>query len=203
MPACCCMWFRYTMCVMGWEERLDGCEGFDWDAGNADKIWARHRVTPGECEEVFSSEPLVVGNDEVHSGHEERYYALGKTASGRLLFLAFTVRGHLIRVISARDMKSKGTENIPAMKKLPEFRSESQEREFWATHDSTGYLDWRKASKVVLPKLRPSSQVISLRLPKPMLERLKQLANKRDVPYQSLLKIFLAERIDAELHARR
>jgi len=89
------------------------------------------------------------------------------------------------------------------MKKAwPKFKSEEQEREFWARHDSTEFVDWRKGKRVALPNLKPSSQTISLRLPKPMLERLKLLANKRDVPYQSLLKMFLAERLKAELEAR-
>lgn len=86
-------------------------------------------------------------------------------------------------------------------KPIPRFKSEDAEREFWATHDSTDYVDWRKAKRVTLPNLRPSSQTISLRLPKPMLDRLKLLANKRDVPYQSLLKMFVAERLKAELES--
>ena len=88
-------------------------------------------------------------------------------------------------------------------KKIPKFKSEDAEREFWATHDSTEYVDWKKAKRVVFPKLKPSLTTISLRLPKPMLDELKSLANKRDVPYQSLLKIFLAERIRQEFSARK
>jgi predicted DNA binding CopG/RHH family protein len=87
------------------------------------------------------------------------------------------------------------------MKKLPKFKNEDEEREFWASHDSTEYVDWEKASPVVMPKLKPSLKTISLRLPEAMLEELKLLANKRDVPYQSLLKIFLAERISKEFHS--
>jgi predicted DNA binding CopG/RHH family protein len=87
------------------------------------------------------------------------------------------------------------------MKKLPKFKSEDEEREFWASHDSTEYVDWEKASPVVMSKLKPSLKTISLRLPETMLEELKLLANKRDVPYQSLLKIFLAERISKEFHS--
>ncbi len=83
-------------------------------------------------------------------------------------------------------------------KALPKFKSEDAEREFWAQHDSTEFIDWRKGKRLILPRLKPSSQTISLRLPKPMLERLKLLANKRDVPYQSLLKVFVAERLAAE-----
>jgi len=86
------------------------------------------------------------------------------------------------------------------IKKIPKFRNEDQERDFWSKHDSTDYIDWDKAKKVVLPNLKPSVRTISIRLPEMMLEELKLLANKRDVPYQSLLKVFLAERIDAELH---
>ncbi|MBA7710420.1 hypothetical protein ES703_119362 [subsurface metagenome] len=84
-------------------------------------------------------------------------------------------------------------------KKIPRFKNEDEEREFWSRHDSTDYIDWDKAKKAVLPNLKPSVKTISIRLPEMMLEELKLLANKRDVPYQSLLKIFLAERIEAEL----
>ncbi len=86
-------------------------------------------------------------------------------------------------------------------KALPKFKSEDSEREFWAQHDSVDFIDWRKAKRVTFPNLRPSSQTISLRLPKPMLDRLKLLANKRDVPYQSLLKMFVAERLKAEFES--
>jgi len=84
-------------------------------------------------------------------------------------------------------------------KKIPKFSSEDEEREFWATADSTNYIDWKKGRRMLFPKLRPSLKTISLRLPEIMLEELKLLANKRDVPYQSLLKIFLSERLEQEL----
>jgi len=87
-------------------------------------------------------------------------------------------------------------------KKMPEFRNEDEEREFWATHDSTEYVDWKKAKRIVLPRLRPSLKTISLRLPETMLEELKLLAHKKDVPYQSLMKMFLSEKINEELQAR-
>jgi len=83
-------------------------------------------------------------------------------------------------------------------KALPKFRTEDAEREFWASHDSTEYIDWRRGKRVTPANLKPSSQTISIRLPKPMLDRLKLLANKRDVPYQSLLKMFGVERLKAE-----
>ncbi len=76
--------------------------------------------------------------------------------------------------------------------------SEDEEREFWSKHDSTDFIDWNSAEKVTLSNLKPSTKKISLRLPEIMLEELKVLANKRDVPYQSLMKIFLAERISKE-----
>ena len=84
-------------------------------------------------------------------------------------------------------------------KRIPKCKNEDEEREFWSTHYSTEYVDWRKAEKAVFSNLKPSVKKISLRLPESMLEELKLLANKRDVPYQSLLKIFLAERIEKEL----
>jgi predicted DNA binding CopG/RHH family protein len=84
------------------------------------------------------------------------------------------------------------------MKKIPKFKTEDEERKFWAKQDSTEYIDWSKARPAVFPNLKPSTQTISLRLPQAMLEELKLLANKRDVPYQSLLKVFLSERIESE-----
>ncbi len=79
-------------------------EGFDWDKGNIEKNWERHRVTHIECEEVFFNRPLVVREDKLHSMAESRYYVLGKTDDERLLFVVFTIRENKIRVISARDM---------------------------------------------------------------------------------------------------
>jgi predicted DNA binding CopG/RHH family protein len=86
-------------------------------------------------------------------------------------------------------------------KRIPKFKNETEERGFWQTHDSTNYVGWAEAEYVALPKLKPSTKTISLRLPESMVEDLKILANKRDVPYQSLLKVFLAERLQSELHA--
>lgn len=86
-------------------------------------------------------------------------------------------------------------------KQIPEFENEAAERDFWAAHDSTDYIDWDSSERAVFSNLKPSVRKISLRLPESMLEELKLLANKKDVPYQSLLKIFLAERIEKELAA--
>ena len=85
-------------------------------------------------------------------------------------------------------------------KRIPKFRNEDDEREFWASHDSTNYIDWAKAKDVVMPNLKPTLKTISIRLPEIMIEELKLLANKKDVPYQSLMKIFIAERVAQELH---
>jgi len=87
------------------------------------------------------------------------------------------------------------------LKKIPKFKSEDEEREFWATHDSVDYVDWSRGRWMILPNLKPSLTTISLRMPNHLLNELKVLANRRDVPYQSLLKIFLAERIQQELNA--
>jgi uncharacterized DUF497 family protein len=95
---------------VGERDPLASCIGFDWDDGNTQKNWERHRVTPEEAEDLFFNEPLVVRRDAGHSQRERRYYALGRTGSGRRLFAAFTVRGKLIRVISVRDMNSREQE---------------------------------------------------------------------------------------------
>jgi predicted DNA binding CopG/RHH family protein len=87
-------------------------------------------------------------------------------------------------------------------KKIPTFKDEDAEREFWATADSTEYIDWSQAQSIVLPNFRPTLRTISLRLPESMIAELKLLANQRDVPYQSLLKVFLADRINEERKAK-
>ncbi len=99
---------------------LDQCTGFDWDDGNAEKNWETHRVTPEESEDVFFHEPLIVKSDIRHSSDEKRYYSLGQTGSGRLLFIAFAIRRKLIRVISVRDMNRK-------------------ERDVYASHEKTTF----------------------------------------------------------------
>ena len=85
--------------------------------------------------------------------------------------------------------------------KIPSFSSEDEERKFWSKSESTEYINWSQSKKMILPNLKPSTKKISLRLPEIMIEELKVLANKRDIPYQSLLKMFLSEKIDQELHS--
>jgi len=89
------------------DEKLAGCEGFDWDEGNLRKNWEKHRVTVAECEQAFFNMPLIAFREDAHSEQEERFFVLGQADSGRLLFLVFTIRGRLIRVISARTMSRK------------------------------------------------------------------------------------------------
>ncbi len=89
------------------KDPLDGCTGFEWEEANENKNWDRHRVRAEEAEEVFFNEPLVVGSDVRHSSQEKRYYALGQTNAARHPFVAFTIRGALLRVISVRDMSRK------------------------------------------------------------------------------------------------
>ena len=141
---------------------------------------------------IFFNDPLVAAVDLLHSGEELRFYALGRTDSERHLFVAFTIRESLIRVIS-----------VGMSKELPKFANEDEERRFWSENDSADYVDWDRARRIVLPRLKPSQKKISLRLPAMMLAELKRLANKRDVPYQSLLKVFLAERLEKELRRPR
>jgi predicted DNA binding CopG/RHH family protein len=95
------------------------------------------------------------------------------------------------------------TKSKNALRKIPTFKSEEDEREFWETADSTHYVDWPKAEVVRFPNLRPSTTAISVRLPDTLLTELKLLANERDVPYQSLLKVYLADRVSAERGRKR
>jgi predicted DNA binding CopG/RHH family protein len=80
-------------------------------------------------------------------------------------------------------------------KSIPVFKTEAEERKFWETHDSADYIDWSKAERVRFPNLKPSTTAISIRLPPGLLEQIKIAANKRDVPYQSLIKVWLAEKV--------
>jgi len=88
------------------------------------------------------------------------------------------------------------------LKSIPKFKNEDEERDFWAKADSSEYFDWDNPIELDLSKLKPSTKSISLRLPEYLLARIKELANSRDVPYQSLMKIFLAERVEKELRAK-
>ena len=85
------------------------------------------------------------------------------------------------------------------IKEIPRFKSENAEREFWENQDSTEYIDWKKAKNVNFPDLKPSLKSISIRLPESMIEQLKVIANKKDVPYQSLVKMYLSEKVRDEL----
>jgi uncharacterized DUF497 family protein len=186
---------------MDTNEIISKCIGFDWDDGNFLKNWEKHNVSASECEQVVFNHPLVTSPDVAHSSYEVRFYTLGQSDSGKHLFTVFTVRHNLIRIISARGMNRKERGPVDTMKKIPKFTTEAEERDFWATADSSNYIDWSKASRALLPNIKPSLRTISLRLPELMLEELKIIANKRDVPYQSLIKIFLSERISKELNA--
>ena len=88
-------------------EIFDNCAGFQWDKGNSEKNWERHKVTRNECEQVFFNIPLIIADDKRHSDDEKRWYLLGQTDTSRFLFVVFTIRKNLIRVISARDMNKK------------------------------------------------------------------------------------------------
>ena len=90
----------------------------------------------------------------------------------------------------------------PKLKQIPDFASEAEEQDFWATADTTGYFDWSQARRVVFPKLKPTTTPISMRLPETLLTELKRLANEQDVPYQSLMKVYLSERVALERRRR-
>lgn len=87
-------------------------------------------------------------------------------------------------------------------KPIPKFKNEAEEQEFWSENDSSEYLDWKSAERVLFPNLKPSTKSISLRLPESLLDALRQMANERDVPYQSLIKMILQERIERDLKSR-
>jgi predicted DNA binding CopG/RHH family protein len=89
---------------------------------------------------------------------------------------------------------------VTALKKMPKFKNEKEERDFWSDHDATDYVDFSDAREALFPDLKPTTRTISVRLPETLIDKLKTLANKRDVPYQSLLKVLLAEKVEEEMH---
>ncbi len=89
------------------------------------------------------------------------------------------------------------------LRKLPKFKNESEEFKFWSTHDSTGYLDYSRAKRILFPNLKPSTRTISIRLPESLITHIKVLANRRDIPYQSLLKMYLIEKVEEEFREAR
>jgi len=102
---------------MGAKNPLAACSGFDWYEDNAVKNWERHQVTPEEAEDIFFHDPFVMRSDSAHSKRERRYWALGKTGRGQRLFVAFTIRGKLVRVISARNMNRREIEDYERYEK--------------------------------------------------------------------------------------
>jgi len=92
---------------------------------------------------------------------------------------------------------------VKQLRKLPKFKNKKEEFEFWSTHDSTGYVDYSKAKRVLFPNLKPSTRTISIRLPESLITHIKVLANKRDIPYQSLLKMYLIEKVEEEFREAR
>ncbi len=86
------------------------------------------------------------------------------------------------------------------LKKIPKFKDEAEESEFWSKHDSTEYIDYSKARRALFPNLKPSLRTISIRLPESLIEHLKVIANKRDIPYQTLMKMYLSEKVEEEMH---
>lgn len=173
-------------------------DGFDWDSGKTDKNWSKHHVHSSECEEVFFNESYYVTEDAGHSKTEQRFYLLGVTNAGRHLFVVFIIRNNRIRIISARDMSRKERNVMRTLKRMPRISSQDRERDFWSRNDSTEYVDYSKARMAFFPNLKPSTKTISIRLPESLLVRLKVAANKRDIPYQSLLKILLSEMLERE-----
>ena len=140
--------------------------GFNWDDGNARKN-EKHGVTMAEAEQVFFDLPLLVLDDTNHSQKEVR-----------------------MRKKRSAPFMTKQTKAIPT------FANEAEERAYWKGHDSTLHLDWSKAKQVSLPHLKPTTKTISLRLPQHLLDSIKIAANARDVPYQSLIKVWLQEKLN-------
>ena len=179
-------------------------EGFDWDAGNRDKDWRTHNVAWWECEELFFNQPLFIPPGPQTFRRGASFLRAGNHEPGTPAPRRLHARKKRLRVISAREMIKRERRFFrEKLKKIPKLEGEDAVREFWASADSTEYLDWSKAKPAFFPNLKPSSRMISIRLPESLLEGIKVLANRRDVPYQSMLKILLAEKVQESFSARK
>ena len=107
------------------------------------------------------------------------------------------------KYLQGGSIKKRRTSALRKLKKLPKFKNEKEEFKFWETHDSSDYVDYSKAKRVLFPRLKPSTRTISIRLPESLIKHLKVLANKKDVPYQSLLKMFLIEKVEEAFREAR
>ncbi|MBK6877270.1 MAG: BrnT family toxin [Ignavibacteria bacterium] len=179
---------------------LDEIEGFDWDGGNSGKNYLKHGITDKEAEDLFKNYPLI--SEGSAYGNEERYQ-LFAALDNEPMTVIFTIRNKKIRIISARKMsKKKGAFIMRGPKKktktIPKFSSENKERDFWQKADTSQYFDWNSAKQAVFPSLKYSTESISIRLPSTVLDKIKAMANSRDVPYQSFIKMILADRVEEE-----
>jgi uncharacterized protein len=138
--------------------------GFDWDVGNINKSWRKNQVTSVECEEVFFNGPYGVFDDRSESLCDWRYYVLGLTDRARPLFLVCAIRANRLRVVSARAMNNTQGRTERELKVVPHFTSEKAERAFWNTADSTEYIDYSTAEKIIFPALCPSTSKLLIKL---------------------------------------
>lgn len=166
-----------------------GPERFDWDEHNVNKNWNKHNVAYTECEEVFLNEPLLIRDifDSRRVFGEMRYSAHGITNAGRPLVIIFTLRSEKIRVISMKKPK-----------KPPKFKNEDEEFEFWSKAEALEFTDPSTTRLARFPNLKPTTMPVPLRLPVSMIERLKVLGHKKDVPYQFLIRTWIEEGLRRE-----
>jgi len=162
---------------------------FDWNKGNINKNLVKHKVDFRETEEIFFNRPVKFYLDKLHSQTEVRYTALGITNKKRILIISYTIRTNKIRIISAKMAK---------VKRIPKFKNEDEERDFWDKHDFADYFDLFKPVEMDLSELKPSTKPITVRLTESLIASLKQLAHKKDVPYQSLMKIYLEKAVERD-----
>ena len=164
---------------------------FEWDKGNSGKN-LKHKVENNEAEEAFFDKNVKTFPDPTHSKFEDRFILLGKTKKKRLLYIVFTRRKKRIRIISARDIKGR----CFYMKKrlnVPKFKNEDQERDFWSNISLADYFEPSDFKSASFPNLKPTSQPISIRIPQYIVARVKQKANEIGIPYQALIKQYIAE----------
>lgn len=175
---------------------------FEWAWGNTTHLWERHQVRPFEAEEAITDLHAIVEPDELHSQEEKRFAVIGKTRKHRLLFLVFTIRTKRIRVLHARTAKREEVQLYEEKTSAAYFKDEEEEHIFWENIDLSEYYEAKDFKHFDLEQFlkehgQPKSTRVTMRLPAELVSKVKQQAEEMDVPYQSLMKLYIKKGPDA------
>jgi uncharacterized DUF497 family protein/predicted DNA binding CopG/RHH family protein len=171
---------------------------FDWDKGNQQKNWNKHKITAEEAEEPFFTDDYIILEDESHSSdHENRYILIGTNEQKNILFIVFTLRAEKYGLFLRETQTKRRCYFMKKRLNLPKFKNEDEERDFWDKIDITEYFEPKDVKRIIFPNLKRTNKPISIRLPEPLIQEAKNKAQKLRVPYQKLMREVLQHGIRA------